>query len=149
MLFRSIKFLFSNFMQKKKISPCVPVSTALIVDATTLKCLEFLTHNNELECLVIKIMKAIDIKVEDCDVEVCHKTDKSKWNSKKAILGFCNRKFSKSACYNNKRLVSVNTSAVDLSNITKFIISKNLTDCNNKLAFKWQTLNRASFIQSI
>ena len=104
------------------------MSTALIVDATTLKCLEFLTHNNELECLVIKIMKAIDIKVEDCDVEVCHKTDKSKWNSKKAILGFCNRKFSKSARYNNKRLVSVNTSAVDLSNITKFIISKNLTD---------------------
>ena len=39
--------------------------------------------NNKLECSVIKIMKAIDIKVDDRDIEACHRIDKSKGNSKK------------------------------------------------------------------
>ena len=84
----------------------------------------------------MKIMKAIDIEVDDRDIEGYHRTGKSKRNSKRTIVCFCNRKFSKRALYNKKKLASVNTSAVGLGNITKLFISENLTDSNNKLAFK-------------
>ena len=56
--------------------------------------------DNELECSVIKIMKANDIEVDNRDIEACHKIDKSKGNSKKTIVGFCKRKLSKRALYN-------------------------------------------------
>ena len=69
--------------------------------------------DNELECSIIKIMKAIDIVFK---------------NSKKTIVGFCNRKLSKRAPYNKKKIVSVNTSAVGLVNNTKLFISQSPTD---------------------
>ena len=56
--------------------------------------------DNELECSVIKIMKANDIEVDNRDIEACHKIGKSKGNSKKTIVGFCNCKLSKRALYN-------------------------------------------------
>ena len=55
--------------------------------------------DNELECSVIKIMKAIDIEVDDRDIEACHRIGKSKGNSEKTIVRFCKRKFSKRALY--------------------------------------------------
>ena len=39
--------------------------------------------DNELECLVIKILKAIDIDVDDRDVEACHGIGKSKGTHRK------------------------------------------------------------------
>ena len=45
-------------------------------------------------------MKANDIEVDNRDIEACHKIGKSKGNSKKTIVGFCNRKLSKRALYN-------------------------------------------------
>ena len=35
----------------------------------------------KLECSVIKIMKVIDIEVDEHDIEACHRIDKSKGNS--------------------------------------------------------------------
>ena len=46
---------------------------------------------------VIKIMKAIDIEVDDRDILAGHRIGKSKGNSKKTIVRFCIRKFSKRA----------------------------------------------------
>ena len=37
--------------------------------------------DNGLECLVINIMKAIDIEIDDRYIEVFHRKEKSKWNS--------------------------------------------------------------------
>ena len=56
--------------------------------------------DNELEYSVIKIMKAIDIEVDDIDIEACHRISKSKGNSKKTIVCFCNCKSSKRNFYN-------------------------------------------------
>lgn len=61
-----------------------------------------LIGDNELEYLVIKMMKAIDIEVDNRDIEACRWISKSKGDSKKAIARFCNREFSKSAFHNKK-----------------------------------------------
>ena len=104
--------------------------------------------DNELECSVIKIMKAIDIEVDDRDIEACHRIGKSKGNSKKTIVRFCKRKFSKRALYDKKKLASVNTSTAGLENSYKLFISENLADYSNKLSFKCIKLKRPSLIHS-
>ena len=104
--------------------------------------------DNELECSVIKFMKAVDIEVDDHDIEACHRIGKSKRDSKKTIVHFCNRKFSIRALYNKKKLASVSTSAVGRGNSTKLFISENLADYHNKLAFNCRELKRASSIHS-
>ena len=76
---------------------------------------------NKLECSVIKVMKAIDIEVDDRDIETCH---------------------------SKQKLASVNTSAAGLGNSTKLFIRENLTDYNNKLAFKCGKLKSASLVHS-
>ena len=92
--------------------------------------------DNELECLVIKTMKAIDIEFDDRDIEAYHRIGKSKGNSKKTIVRFLSHKFNKRALYNKTKLASVNTSAVGLGNSIKPFIRENLTDYNSKLTFK-------------
>ena len=79
---------------------------------------------------------------------VPYRIGKPKGNSKKTIVRFCNRKFSRRGLYNKKKLASVNTSAVSLGNSTKFFISENLTDYNNKFAFTCRKLKRASLIHN-
>ena len=75
-------------------------------------------------------MKAIDTEVDDRDIEACHRIGKSKGNSKKSIVWFCNRKFSERALYNKKKLASINTLVVGLGNSSKLFIGENLTDHN-------------------
>ena len=104
--------------------------------------------DNELECSVIKITKVIAIEVDDRDIEACHRIGKSKSYSKKTIFRLCNCKCSKRDLYNKKKLTSVNASAVGLGNSTKLFVSENLTDYNNKLAFKYRKLKRVSLIHS-
>ena len=74
--------------------------------------------DNGLECPVIKIMKAIDIEVEDRGIEAFHRISKSKGNLKKIIVRFYNRTFSKKGLYNKKKLASVNTWGIGLGNST-------------------------------
>ena len=107
-----------------------------------------LIDENELERSVIKIIKSIDSEVDDHDIEAWHRIGKSKGNSKKTIVRFCNRKCSKRVLYNKKKIVPVITSTADLGNSTKVFISKNLTDYNNKLAFQCRKLIKASPIHS-
>ena len=47
-----------------------------------------LTGDNELECSVIKTMKAIDIEVGDRDIEACHRIGKSKGTQRKQLSVF-------------------------------------------------------------
>ena len=51
-------------------------------------------------------MKAIDIEIDDHDIEVCHRIDKSKKNSKETIAPFCNKKKTKRVLYNKNKLAS-------------------------------------------
>lgn len=46
--------------------------------------------DNKLECLVIKIMKAMETEVDDCDIKACHRMGKSKGKSKKTVVCFGN-----------------------------------------------------------
>ena len=50
-----------------------------------------LIGDNELECLLIKIMKVIDIEFDDRDIEACHRISKSRENSKKTFFPFYQR----------------------------------------------------------
>ena len=82
---------------------------------------------------------------------------KSKGKLKKKVVCFCNHKISERALYNNMKSISFNTSAVVLGNNTKFFISKNLMNYNNKLglfyvitinsssARTWQNNNKRAF----
>ena len=83
--------------------------------------------DNERQCSVIKIMKAIDIEVDVHNIEACHRIDQSKGNSL-------------------KKLAAVNTSAVGLGNSTRLFISDKLTGYNNKLAFECEKLKKAYLI---
>ena len=89
--------------------------------------------SGELEYSVIKIMKVIDIEVDDRNMDVCRRIAKLKGKSKKAIARFYNRKIREKTFYSNKKLASVNTAAFGLGNSTKLFISENLKSNNNKI----------------
>ena len=89
-------------------------------------------------------MKAIDIEADNFQRALLWKG-----NSKKTIVRFYNRKFSKRALYNKKKLACGNKSTAGLRNSTRLFISDNLTDYNNKLVFKCRQLKRASLIHSL
>ena len=61
---------------------------------------------------LLKFMKAVDIEVDDRDIEGCHRINKLKGNSKKTIVRFCKLEFSKRVFYNKKKLAPVNKSVV-------------------------------------
>ena len=97
--------------------------------------------HNDLENKVIGILNSIDVKVTSADIEACHRMGKSKNNSKKTIVRFVNRKFSKQALYNRKRLKTVDKSRIGLSNANIFV-NENLTITNNKIAYLCRSLKR-------
>ena len=97
--------------------------------------------HSDLENKVVGILNSIDVKVTSADIEACHRMGKSKNNSKKTIVRFVNRKFSKQALYNRKRLATVDKSPIGLSN-TNIFVNENLTVINNKIAFFCRGLKR-------
>ena len=97
--------------------------------------------HSDLENKVVGILNSIDVKVTSADIEACHRMGKSKNNSKKTIVRFVNRKFSKQALYNRKRLATVDKSPIGLSNANIFV-NENLTVINNKIAFFCRGLKR-------
>ena len=76
----------------------------------------------------------------------CHQIGKSKNGApKNTIVRFCNRKKSKRALYNRKKLSSSNMENIGLGK-SRIFISENLTNYNNMLAYKCRKLKRAEAI---
>ena len=87
--------------------------------------------------------------VNDNDIEACHQVGKSKDGvPKKTIVRFCNRKNSKRALYNRKRLSPSSMDSIGLGK-TRIFISENLTNYNNMLAYRCRKLKRANIIKKI
>ena len=105
-------------------------------------------EDKDLEKTVIKIFEKIDVTVNDNDIEACHRVGKSKDGvPKKTIVRFCNRKNSKRALYNRKRLSPSSMDSIGLGK-TRIFISENLTNYNNMLAYRCRKLKRANIIHN-
>ena len=65
--------------------------------------------NNQLEDSVTEILTDINVNVESNDIEACHRIGKkdSRIGSTKTIIRFVNRKHTKQALYNKKKLSPV------------------------------------------
>ena len=84
---------------------------------------------------VINVLrKTTNVHVTADDIEACHRIDKFKGNSKKAIVHFINRKNCKCALVNRKKLKSFNSESIGLPNV-KLHFNEKLTEYNNTLAF--------------
>ena len=64
-------------------------------------------EDNCLEEKNISLFTSIGIDVKSNDIEACHKIGKSRSSSKKTIVRFTNKKFSKQVLYNRKKLKSI------------------------------------------
>ena len=64
-------------------------------------------EDNCLEEKNISLFTSIRIDVKSNDIEACHKIGKSRNSSKKTIVRFTNKKFSKQVLYNRKKLKSI------------------------------------------
>ena len=64
-------------------------------------------EDNCLEEKNISLFTSIGIDVKSSDIEACHKIGKSRSSSKKTIVRFTNKKFSKQVLYNRKKLKSI------------------------------------------
>ena len=97
---------------------------------------------------VINVLrKTTNVHVTADDIEACHRIDKFKGNSKKAIVHFNNRKNCKCALVNRKKLKSFNSESIGLPNV-KLHFNEKLTEYNNTLAFYSRKLKRAGLINS-
>ena len=101
--------------------------------------------HSDLENKVLDILNSIDVKVTSVDIEACHRIGKSMKNSKRTIVRFVNRKFSKQALYNRKRLAKIDKHSLGLSN-TNLFLNENLTIVNNRIAFHCRSLKRNGLI---
>ena len=103
-------------------------------------------EDQDLEEKVIKILGKIEANVTSKDIEACHQVGKSRINSKKTIIRFVYRKFSKKALVNRKSLKTIDKSSIGLSNSSDIFINENLTPTNSKLAFHCRKLKREGFV---
>ena len=97
-------------------------------------------EDNCLEEKVIFVFISIGIDVKSSDIEACHRIGKSRYSSKKTILRFTNRKFSKQALYNRRKLKSIDKSTLGVTN--DVFINENLTPVNNRIAYNCRKLKR-------
>ena len=148
-----------NNMLKKKVSALESKVEDLEINCNSLE--QYGRRNNlelsgipdsvddrDLEKTVVKILKKIDVNVNENDIEACHRIGKSKNGvPKNTIVRFCNRKHSKRALYNRKRLTESNLESIGLGK-NRIFISENLTNYNNMLAYKCRKLKRAKAIHS-
>ena len=100
--------------------------------------------DNCFEEKVISVFTSIGIDVKSNDIEACYRIGKSRNSSKKAIVRFTNRKFTKQALYNRKKLKSIHKSTLGLSN--SVFINENLTPVNNRIAYNCKKLKRQNLI---
>ena len=101
---------------------------------------------DELEKTAVVILNSINVNLDSSDVEACHKIFRSKDDKpKKTIKPIA--KFCKKALLNRKKLSSVviNDNVIQLKN--KVFISENLTNYNNKIAFYYRKLTKASLVE--
>ena len=104
--------------------------------------------SNELEKTAVAILNSINVNLDSSDVEACHRIGRSKdGKQKKTILCIVNRKFCKKALLNRKKLSSVALHDNEIHLKNKVFISENLTNYNNKIAFYYRKLTKASLVE--
>ena len=104
--------------------------------------------NDELEKTAVAILNSINVNLDSSDVEACHRIGRSKdGKPKKTILCTVNRKFCKKALHKRKKLSSVALHDNEIHLKNKVFISENLTNYNNKIAFYYRKLTKASLVE--
>ena len=104
--------------------------------------------NDDLEKTAVAILNSINVNLDSSDVEACHRIGRSKdGKPKKTSIRIINQKFCKKALLNRKKLssVAINDNEIQLKN--KVFISENLTNYNNKIAFYYRKLTKASLVE--
>ena len=94
--------------------------------------------NKNLETKVCDVLKLVNGDVKSSDIEDCHRIGKK--DPKTTIIRFTNRKFTKLALQNRKKLTSVDKSKVSIENEIYF--NENLTPYNSKLSYLCRKLKR-------
>ena len=85
----------------------------------------------------------IDVEVESSDIKDCYRIGKpDKFNSKKTIIRFTNRKYCKKALLNKKKL----DKCVRFNSNTKIFVSENLTLMNKNIAYNCWKLKQGGLI---
>ena len=105
---------------------------------------------NHLEESVTKNLSDIDVKVTSNDIEACHRIGKKNYriNSTKTIIGFVNRKHTKKALYNKKKLSQNHKNYSFSTNNNPFFISENLTRMNESLAYQGRKVKRNNLVNA-
>ena len=96
--------------------------------------------DDNLEKKCIEILEAINIKVDSYEIEDCHRLKKGRASPKTTIMRFVNRRASKTALRNKKKLKDVNVNGVIG---TQLYIRENLSWYNKNLAAKCRRLKKA------
>ena len=107
--------------------------------------------DNSLEEKVIEVLGAVDITVDENDIEACHRLPPTKKNSKKkTIVRFVNRKFVETAVHKTSRekLLSCDVNALGFHENTKLFFNENLCPAYRRLAWKCRCLKSSKLIHS-
>ena len=99
--------------------------------------------DQNLEQKVIEILDEIDVSVSSNDTEAYHRMDSSLNNSRRIIVRFTNRKFSKKALLNRSKLRKIPSTSPNYN----IFVNENLTLRNRKIAFLCRKPIRADHIE--
>ena len=91
--------------------------------------------SKDLEDKVVNFLDKVNVQVTKNDIETCHRLD----DNRKMILKFVNRKPLFEVLKNKIMVVVVDLNSTELDKNTSFL-SQNLSDYNNKIAFRWYKL---------
>ena len=105
-------------------------------------------QDNELENKVIGIFDAISVKANSADFEDCDRFGKSKYNSKKVIAKFVNRKAVRNVLCKRRQLKTIDKSSIALQN-TSIFLNENLIPENNKIAYHCRKTKHEGTISKI
>ena len=97
-----------------------------------------------MEVKVINVLDKVNVRVTKNDIETCHRLG----DSRKTIVRFVNRKHSFEELKNKKMFMSVDLTSTRLDKNTNLVLSQNLSDYNNKIAFHCRDPRRKRLIDS-
>ena len=100
--------------------------------------------NEELDGKVIDILGALDIKVQDTDIEACHRIGNQ--SPKTTIVRFVNRRFCYKSLAARKHLKSVDKLKLGFKKDTRIFINENLSPDSSRLAYKCRLLKRKKLL---
>ena len=102
-----------------------------------------------LESTVIKVLESIDVRVNEADIEACHRLNKTQQDgSKTTIVRFVNRKHCERIMRNKKKFSTCDRGKLGYSDQVQFYASSNLCPYYSFLAWKCRQLRKANLIHA-